>query len=77
LLPPDTHIIIPAGRLYFGRAGLLPAELHQLTLAHALFLQSPRAGLGAKQDWVCLGLFFAIQNRKIHQNLHKSLISLT
>ena len=39
LLPPDTHVYIPAGRLFFGRAGLLPAELHQLTLAHALFFQ--------------------------------------
>jgi len=38
-LPPDTHTFIPAGRLFFGRAGLLPAELHQLTLAHALFFQ--------------------------------------
>jgi len=44
LLPPDTHVFIPAGRLIFGRAGFLPAESHQLTLAHALFFQTAPAG---------------------------------
>jgi len=44
LLPHDTHVYIPAGRLIFGRAGFLPAELHQLTLAHALFFQIDPVG---------------------------------
>jgi len=44
LLPPDTHVYIPAGRLIFGRAGFIPAELHQLNLAHALFFLNSMLG---------------------------------